>query len=71
MSSPTPGVLAVAATPAVRYYTLSPKDRLEILSFMCNLSVSSKAIHAHMETCEEQLTALRKEKIEVNRTKKQ
>ena len=38
---------------------------------MCNLVVSSKAIHAHMESCEEQLTALRKEKIEVNRQKKQ
>ena len=38
---------------------------------MCTLAVSSKAIHAHMELCDEQLTALRKEKIEVNRTKKQ
>ena len=38
---------------------------------MCSLAISSKAIHAHMEWCEEQLTALRKEKIEVNRTKKQ
>lgn len=37
---------------------------------MCNLAVSSKAIHVHMESCEEQLTALRKEKIEVNRQKK-
>ena len=43
---------------------------MDIIAFMCNLAVSSKAIHAHMETCEEQLTALRKEKIEVNRTKK-
>jgi len=38
---------------------------------MCNLAISSKAIHAHMELCEEQLTSLRKEKIEVNRLKKQ
>jgi hypothetical protein len=38
---------------------------------MCNLAISSKAIHGHMEFCEEQLTALRKEKIEVNRLKKQ
>lgn len=38
---------------------------------MCNLAISSKAVHAHMELCEEQLTSLRKEKIEVNRLKKQ
>jgi bromodomain adjacent to zinc finger domain protein 1A len=37
---------------------------------MCNLAISSKAVHAHMELCEEQLTALRKEKIDVNRQKK-
>lgn len=47
------------------------EDRIAILSFMCNLAVSSKAIHIHMESCEEQLTALRKEKIDVNRQKKQ
>jgi hypothetical protein len=38
---------------------------------MSNLAISSKTIHGHMEYCEEQLTALRKEKIEVNRLKKQ
>ena len=57
--------------PNLRYYALSAVDRVVILAFMCNLAISSKAIHLHMETCEEQLTALRKEKIEVNRTKKQ
>ena len=59
------------ANPRDRYICLHPDDRIAILSFMCNLVVSSKAIHAHMESCEEQLTALRKEKIEVNRQKKQ
>ncbi|KAK1223803.1 hypothetical protein PQX77_013327 [Marasmius sp. AFHP31] len=58
------------STVSQRYHTLNPQDRIAILSFMCNLAVSSKAIHAHMESCEEQLTALRKEKIEVNRQKK-
>ena len=57
--------------PNLRYYALPATDRVVILAFMCNLAISSKAIHVHMETCEEQLTALRKEKIEVNRTKKQ
>ncbi|KAI6136757.1 chromatin remodeling complex protein [Pisolithus sp. B1] len=45
-----------SATPQ-RYYSLPPADRIAILAFMCNLA--------------EQLTALRKEKIEINRMKKQ
>ncbi|KAF8898556.1 chromatin remodeling complex protein [Infundibulicybe gibba] len=71
VSTPMSGPLAVVSTPAQRYYALPPIDRIAILSFMCNLAISSKAVHAHMESCEEQLTALRKEKIEVNRLKKQ
>jgi bromodomain adjacent to zinc finger domain protein 1A len=70
-SRATPMVLSVQSKPAERYYALPPKDRIDILAFMCDIAVSSKAIHTHMETSEEQLTALRKEKIEVNRTKKQ
>ena len=70
-SSPYPMALGVRSLPGQRYHTLRPEDKVAILSFLCNLAVSSKAIHAHMETCEEQLTALRKEKIEVNRNKKQ
>lgn len=70
-SSPVINLLNVPSTPGERYYLLPYADKISILSFMCNLAVSSKAIHAHMESCEEQLTALRKEKIEVNRTKKQ
>ncbi|KAI9062985.1 chromatin remodeling complex protein [Trametes sanguinea] len=69
-TSPGPLRLTTPTHPKQLYYRLPPKDRVDILAFMCNLAVSSKAIHAHMETCEEQLTALRKEKIEVNRTKK-
>ncbi|TFK76936.1 chromatin remodeling complex protein [Pluteus cervinus] len=69
--TPMPTHLTVLTTPAERYYTLPPADRIAILSFLCDTAVSSKAIHVHMETCEEQLTALRKEKIEVNRLKKQ
>ncbi|KIY45420.1 hypothetical protein FISHEDRAFT_66988 [Fistulina hepatica ATCC 64428] len=58
------------AKPAEQYYALSPEDRIAILSFMCDVAISSKAIHAHMELCLEQLTTLRKEKVEVNRQKK-
>ncbi|KAF8740556.1 hypothetical protein AX14_008167 [Amanita brunnescens Koide BX004] len=70
-STPTADLLKVPSNPTKRYYTLPPDDRVAILSFMCNVAISSKAIHSHMESCEEQLTALRKEKIEVNRLKKQ
>ncbi|KAJ7630650.1 chromatin remodeling complex protein [Roridomyces roridus] len=75
-SSPVPtpvpsSTLTVLSNPTERYYALSPADRIAILSLMCNLAISSKAIHGHIEYCEEQLTALRKEKIEVNRLKKQ
>lgn len=67
----TPVSYALLSSPGERYHALPPPDRIAILAFMCNLSVSSKAIHTHMETCEESLTALRKEKIEINRLKKQ
>ncbi|KAG6842516.1 hypothetical protein C0991_000042 [Blastosporella zonata] len=70
-STPESAPLSQRSIPAERYYTLPPQDKIAILSFMCNLAISSKAIHAHMESCEEQLTALRKEKIDVNRLKKQ
>ncbi|KAJ3753289.1 chromatin remodeling complex protein [Lentinula raphanica] len=70
-ATPTPQRLSVVSTPRERYRNLPVQDRIAILSFMVNLAISSKAIHQHMESCEEQLTALRKEKIEVNRTKKQ
>ena len=63
--------LTTPTAPGQLYHKLPSKDRVAIISFMCNLAISSKAIHAHMEWCEEQLTALRKEKIEVNRSKKQ
>ncbi|KAI0036698.1 chromatin remodeling complex protein [Vararia minispora EC-137] len=58
-------------SPMDGYAKLPPEDRLAILSFLCDIAVSSKAIHQYMESCEEQLTALRKEKIEVNRSKRQ
>jgi len=64
-------VFSERANPGERYWTMPVEYKIALLSFMCGLSVSSKAIHLHMESCEEQLTALRKEKIEINRSKKQ
>jgi WSTF, HB1, Itc1p, MBD9 motif 1 len=69
--SPPARISYTSSSPGERYHALPAADRIAILSFMCDLAISSKAIHAHMESCEEQLTALRKEKIEVNRMKKQ
>lgn len=63
-------VFTERANPGERYWTMPIEYKIALLSFMCGLSVSSKAIHLHMESCEEQLTALRKEKIEINRSKK-
>lgn len=60
----------VKATPRERYHTLPPEDKVAILWFMVNLAVSSKAVHAQIEASEEQLTSLRKEKIELGRSKK-
>lgn len=70
-SSPDIQNLTVPSAPTERYYSLSPEDRLAILSFLCNLAVSSKTVRAHMETCEEALTEYRKTRIEINRLKKQ
>lgn len=70
-STPPLPQLTERSTPAERYYVLPSRDKIAVLAFMCDLAISSKAIHLHMESCEEQLTALRKEKIDVNRLKKQ
>ncbi|EKM60973.1 uncharacterized protein PHACADRAFT_110936 [Phanerochaete carnosa HHB-10118-sp] len=70
-TSPQPLPLSTSASPRERYHLLPPTDKAAILAFLCNQAISSKAIHAHMESCEEQLTELRKQKIEVNRSKKQ
>lgn len=52
------------------YNALPPEDKIALIAFLCDSSVSSKSVRAYMETCEEQLTNLRKEKAEVNREKK-
>nr|GAT49763.1 predicted protein [Mycena chlorophos] len=66
-----PADLTIRSNPTERYYALPAADRIAILSFMTNLAITSKTVHAHIEKCEEDLTALRKEKIEVNRIRKQ
>lgn len=45
-------------------------DKIAILAFLCDLGIACKPIHHYMDNCETKLTELRKEKIEVNREKK-
>jgi len=58
------------AHPGDRYYRLSPTHKLDILSFLCDTVASHKEIHLYMESCETNLTQLRKEKIEVKKERK-
>jgi bromodomain adjacent to zinc finger domain protein 1A len=52
------------------YSRMQPQDKIAILSFLCDVSILSKSIRQYMEGCEEALTALRKEKTELNRERK-
>lgn len=69
VSSPVPSQHQ-PSSPKHCYPMLPSEDKIAILAFMCNVAVSSKSVHAHMEVCEEELTSRRKEKIELNRTRK-
>ncbi|KAF8581380.1 chromatin remodeling complex protein [Ramaria rubella] len=60
----------VRSNPGERYYLLPPEDKIAILAFLCDAVVSHKEIHIYMETCETNLTQLRKEKIEVKKERK-
>jgi len=68
VSSPVP-TKSQPSNPKQCYPLLSPEDKIAILAFLCNVAVSSKTVHAHMEACEEELTSRRKEKIELNRAR--
>ncbi|KZW00685.1 hypothetical protein EXIGLDRAFT_639080 [Exidia glandulosa HHB12029] len=58
------------AEPEDRYPTLPVSDKIAILAYLADLGIASKPIHHYMDNCETKLTELRKEKIEVNREKK-
>ncbi|KZT40060.1 hypothetical protein SISSUDRAFT_1060571 [Sistotremastrum suecicum HHB10207 ss-3] len=57
-------------TPATLYPSMPVDDKIALLAFLCDVSISSKSVHAYMDNCEEQLTQLRKDKIELNRERK-
>jgi hypothetical protein len=57
-------------SPSTIYNSMSPADKIALIAFLCNCAISSKAVRGYMESCEEQLTQLRKEKAELNRERK-
>lgn len=57
-------------SPRTRYYLLPPEEKLALLTFLCDTVISHKEIHQYMETCETNLTLLRKEKIEIKKERK-
>ena len=60
----------VPETPMVQYTTLDINLRVHILQILCALSLETKAIRNYMEDCNNQMTEFRKEKMEVQRTRK-
>jgi bromodomain adjacent to zinc finger domain protein 1A len=56
--------------PRLRYKTLSFAHKIAILAFICELSTGTKAIHGFLETCENSLTEMRKEKVELKKQHK-
>ncbi|KAI9845236.1 MAG: hypothetical protein M1837_004991 [Sclerophora amabilis] len=57
-------------TARVQYAVLDFELRVKVLQIVCLLTVESKAIRGYMEECSEQMTIIRKEKIELQRTRK-
>ncbi|KAI9750260.1 MAG: hypothetical protein M4579_006539 [Chaenotheca gracillima] len=57
-------------TARVQYATLDVNIRAKILQILCLLTVETKAVRGYMEECNEQMTVIRKEKIEWQRTRK-
>ncbi|WFD34868.1 dolichyl-P-Glc:Glc1Man9GlcNAc2-PP-dolichol alpha-1,3-glucosyltransferase [Malassezia cuniculi] len=53
-----------------RYPHLPVSDKIEILLFLCELAVMTRAVHAYYDECEAHLAALRKERIEISRARK-
>ena len=53
------------------YAKLDINTRVQILQLLCMLTTGTKAIRGYMEDCSEQMTALRKQKIDWQRQRKQ
>ncbi|WFD21096.1 dolichyl-P-Glc:Glc1Man9GlcNAc2-PP-dolichol alpha-1,3-glucosyltransferase [Malassezia caprae] len=57
-------------TVAERYPLLPLSDKIHVLQFLCELAVLTRGVKAYYETCEAHLTELRKERVEISRTRK-
>jgi hypothetical protein len=57
-------------TARVCYAKLDVNLRIEALQIVCMLTASTKAIRGYMEDCSDQMTLLRKEKIQWQRDRK-
>ena len=53
-----------------QYLSLDINGRVQILQMLCTLSLETKAIRNYMEDCNNQMTEFRKERIEMQRTRK-
>lgn len=53
------------------YAKLDVNRRVQILQLLCMLTMGTKAVRGYMEDCSEQMTALRKQKIDWQRQRKQ
>jgi len=56
--------------PAQQYPSLLISQKLAILSFLCDFVINSNSIRKYIDDCEEALTVLRKDRIEVNRDRR-
>jgi bromodomain adjacent to zinc finger domain protein 1A len=57
-------------TPVHRYTTLTFRDKVAIIHFLCEQAVMSKSVKSFFDECEHQLTELRKERVELSRARK-
>lgn len=57
-------------TAADRYPLLPLSDKIHVLQFLCELAVLTRGVKAYYEMCEAHLTELRKERVEISRTRK-
>jgi len=57
-------------TVAERYPLLPLSDKIHVLQFLCELAVLTRGVKAYYDTCETHLTELRKERVEISRTRR-
>lgn len=57
-------------SPVVRYLTLSLEHKLDLLSFLCDMNLGSKAVKKYMDDCELRLTEERKIRADIKKERK-